>query len=90
MSHIDLALVNSNIVAKCNWSVLNNTIGSDHCSTVCTYNEPIYSETTGILRRKFELADWQKYKDNSRTLITSDLTTADVDIFNNMIIEAIS
>ena len=62
MSHIDLALVNSSIAAKCNWSVLNNTVGSDHFPTVVTYNEPLYSETTGIPRWKFDLADWQKYK----------------------------
>ena len=90
MSHIHLASVNSNIAAKCNWSVLNNTMGTEHCPTVCTYNKPIYSETTGIPRWKFELADWQKYKYNSCTLITSDLTTANVECFNNMIIEAIS
>ena len=74
MSHIDLALVNSNIAAKCNWSVLINTMGSDHCPTVVTYNEPVYNETTGIPRWKLELADWQKYKDNSRTLITCGLS----------------
>ena len=90
MSHIDLTLVNSNIAAKCNWSVLNNTMGSDHCPTVITYNEPVYSEATGIPRWKVELADWQMYKENSRLLISSDLITADVDIFNANLVEAIS
>ena len=66
-------------------------MGSDHCPTVVTYNEPVYSETTGSIQRwKLELAVWQKYKDNSRTLITSNSITADVDSFNNRIIEAIS
>ena len=77
MSHIDLALVNSNIAAKCNWNVLNNTMGSDHCPTVVTYNEPAYSEAAGIPRWKVEHADWQSYKGSSRTYITSDFITAD-------------
>ena len=34
MSYIYLTLVNSNIAAKYNCSVLNNTMGSDHCSMV--------------------------------------------------------
>ena len=90
MSHIDLALVNSNIAAKCNWNVLNNTMGSDHCPTVVAYNEPVYSEAAGLPRWKVKHVDWQRYKGSSRTYITSDLIIADSDTFNNRIIEAIN
>ena len=90
MSHIDLALVNSNIAVKCNWNVLNNTMGSYHCPTVVAYNEPVYSEAAGIPRWKVEHVDWQRYKGSSRTYITADLITADSDTFNNRIIEAIN
>ena len=63
-------------------------MGSDHRPTIITYNEPVYSDTTGIPSMKVELADWPLYKESCRLVITSDLMTADVDIFNANLVEA--
>ena len=65
-------------------------MGSDHTPTHITYNEPAYSENSGIPRWKIELADWRKYKENCRSLITTHIITDDINTFNNNIIQAIN
>ena len=38
-SHLDVAIISSDLAIRANWDVLNNTMGSDHSPTVVTLDE---------------------------------------------------
>ena len=76
-SAIDLTFVSQNLAAKCNWSMIRNTLGSDHLLTVTTVNEPAYVEPGTMPRFKLDTADWPNFKDDCRRLITHDVITED-------------
>ena len=92
VTHLDIAIVDSSIAAASNWSVLNNTIGSDHCPTVVTiHNRKLYVERDGPPRFKLSKADWRKFKILSNDTITAELVVYDdnINAINNSITEGI-
>ena len=50
MSHLDIAMASANIARIANWTVLDDTLGSDHLPIVITVNE------SSCRRRKFSTA----------------------------------
>ena len=91
-SHLDVSMVSSTLAARSNWTVLNNTMGSDHCPTVITINEKdAYIEKAGPSRFKLSKADWGKFKGICNETLTRETTyDKDIDVNSRRITEVIT
>ena len=91
-SHLDVSIVSSTLAARSNWTVLNNTMGSDHCPTVITINEKdAYIEQAGPSRFKLSKADWGKFKGICNETLTRENTyDKDTDVNSRRITEVIT
>lgn len=91
LSHLDVAIVSNSLAAHANWTVLNNTMGSDHCPTVVTlYNKETFVEEAGTPRFKLSKADWRHFKRICNDTVTVESTSADtIDWHNDRLTEAI-
>ena len=89
MSCIDVTFASSTLAAKCNWRVVNNTLGSDHCPTVTTFHESAVYDTAFTPKWKLDSADWKQFKENCRQLITPQVVSDDVNVFNDRLSAAI-
>jgi len=92
VSHLDVAIVDNATAAVSQWSVLNNTMGSDHCPTVVSiYDRKLYLESDGPARFKLSKADWRKFKGVCNDTITAGLVsnTENIDSINKNITKAI-
>ena len=65
-SHLDVAIVTSDLGARTNWAVHNNTLGSDHCPTVVTIDEldtgNFAANECDHLTLNLSKADWRVFK----------------------------
>ena len=79
VSHLDISIANTNIARAANWSVLSNTLGSDHLPVIIGLNEPAVVELS-TPQWSYSRADWDKYKAACRrpTLLTSDMIDDDI------------
>ena len=92
-SHLDIALVSNSLAARSAWTVLNNTMGSDHSPTVVTLNN-VYQrhENFGHLPEKFKFdrANWNQFKESCRSAVTVDTVYDDnVDLFYNQLVNGL-
>jgi len=72
-SRLDLSLVCRKLAAKCNWSICNNTMGSDHNPT------NIHWEPHGEPKFNLSKADWSNFKERCRSYVTaSNVDAVDV------------
>ena len=77
-SHLDVSIVSGSLGARSNWTVLNNTLGSDHSPTVITINERSpFREPDRPPRFKLSKADWAKFKRISNEKITAEVMASD-------------
>jgi len=78
LSHLDVSIVSSALATRSNWSVLNNTMGSDHCPTVVTINDTQpFVEQGNPPRFKLSKADWSHYKRICNESLTAQATYDD-------------
>lgn len=86
---IDLTITSNNLAIKCNWSVMDNTMGSDHYPIITTVNvnpqRPSTSEPTYIYKK----ADWQKFSIEATKSFDNPIQSPDLTEFHNNIISAI-
>jgi len=61
MSHIDVSLASRQLAAKCRWTTLNNTMGSDHIPIVVTTSARPDQELAALPRWKCSKADWSTF-----------------------------
>jgi len=90
MSHLDVTLVSRSLGAISTWSVLNNSLGSDHLPTVITVGEQPDVDDDAAPRYKLSTANWPRFKEQCRQLITPDLITLDVAQSATRIMETIN
>ena len=70
--------------AHANWTVLYNTMGSDHCPTVVIlYNKETFVEEAGTPQFKLSKADWRHFKRNCNDTVTVESTSADTIDWHN-------
>ena len=89
LSHLDITLASENLAQICNWSVLNDTWGSDHLPVLTTINEPALIENSNNPRWAYKKANWDAFKSGCKQLITEELVTADIGQSRNNIVETI-
>ena len=90
-SHLDVAIVSNELATQSNWTVLNNTMGSDHSPTLVTINdkEP-FVEHLGPPRFRLSKADWRHFKSICNESMTAGASLGDaIDAQNDHITEAI-
>jgi len=88
-SHLDISMANINIARVANWSVLNDTLGSDHLPVIIKLNEAATMEEAGIPQWAYRRADWDKYKAVCRSHLTSEMIIDDVTVSRDRVVTAI-
>ena len=89
MSHLDIAMVGANISSIANWTVLDDTLGSDHLPIVITVNEPAVVEESSQLHWMYRKVNWKGFKDDCKRLLTEDIITDDITTSCNNVVDAI-
>jgi len=90
-SVIDLAISTRDMALRCNHTVLNNCLGSDHLVSMVTVDEVAeLEEDVGMHRWKLEKADWKAYKEQSRVTINPTIITDNLDDTMTNLIKAIN
>jgi len=87
-SAIDISLCSPEISLDLNWSVLDDTYGSDHFPLMIRESEP--AEVIREQRYVMKKADWKLYKQCTETGLTADSPTIDEDVknFNDLVTRA--
>ena len=90
-THLDITLVSPNLGNKGTFTVINNTLGSDHNPIVLKFleNETLIEETP-LLRPNLRKADWVKFKEKCHKLIPDKINMDNVDIFYNTLVSALN
>ena len=86
---IDLTITSNNLAIKCNWSVMDNTMGSDHYPIITTVNENPQRPSTPEPTYIYKKADWQKFSIEATKTFENPLQSPDLTEFHNNIISAI-
>jgi Reverse transcriptase (RNA-dependent DNA polymerase)/Endonuclease-reverse transcriptase len=99
-SHLDLSFCSSNLAISSNWSVLENSCGSDHypCQIVfsrsiasCATN-PSKTLNTPINHFNYRKADWssfrKEYKDNLLSDVSNNIVSEDYNRFVSSLLSA--
>ena len=89
MSHLDVAMASANFPRIANWTVLNDTPGSDHLPIVITVNNPAVVEESSQPHWMYRKVDWKGFKDDCKRLLTEDIITDDVTTSSNDVVCAI-
>ena len=89
VSHLDIAMTNTNIACVAHWSVLNDTLGSDHLPIIIRLHEPAIREEMAVPQWSYRRADWDNFKTVCRTLLTTDIIDADVVASRDRVVSAI-
>lgn len=82
-SHLDLAMVSTPLARKCTWSVLDDSMGSDHSPILISIDEAVPVEASFIPRWLHRKADWIAFKNDCREKLTVALITDDVEASHN-------
>lgn len=56
-SHLDVSLATHRLAMKCRWSLLNDTMGSDHCPVLVTVDEAPCRESSNVPKWRLAKAD---------------------------------
>ena len=76
--HLDVSLLYSSLAGRANWSVYDNTMGSDQSPTVTwLFDQPLPAEFIGPPRFQLDKADWSRFKENCRSLLKTDALVCD-------------
>ena len=79
-SCLDLAFCSNTISNKCNWTALQDTLGSDHFPTLITYNNIIDKDNINTKTWMLHKADWNKFKETCENLFTKNNITTNIPI----------
>ena len=89
MSHLDTTFASTDLAMKCSWTVLNDSLGSDHLPTVTAVGESLDMETTFQPRFLMDTADWSKFKEQCRHYLTPNIISHDSVSSGKQLTEAI-
>jgi exonuclease III len=84
-SVLDLLFASSSIANRCDWSVLNNALGSDHLPTITQFFENTQPENNDTKQWQLKTADWPKFQNSLNNIKSSQLFDTDVNNYNNNI-----
>ena len=91
LTHLDVAIVSSSLAGHSSFTVLNNTMGSDHNPCVVKlFEAELFTENTATTRYLLQKADWLQYKEKCRTLFDRDIKATDIDQYNKNITDTIN
>jgi len=82
-------MTNINIACVANWSVINDTSGSDYLPIIIKLNEASMTEETAVPQWSYQRADWDSLKNICRTLLTTDVIDDDVLASRDRVVAAI-
>ena len=90
-SCIDLTIVTRNLSSKCNWSVNNQILSSDHflisIDIILQKNNPTTSNGTQFLQNwSYQKANWDKYKDILNNVVYETFDNNVQKMYDNFII----
>ena len=87
-SVIDLSISSQDVALNARHNVINSNMGSDHYATLTIVNEEVILEYNLSMHIwKLKKADWKKYKEISKFLLTEDILVDKNcdDTFNNLV-----
>jgi len=73
LSPIDLAFISSDLALSCDWSVLDDPLGSDHFPCVTSFREKVVLDSTSVDRWCFARANWVAFKEDCTRKITDEV-----------------
>ena len=95
LSPIDLSLASNRLALKCNWRVLNDSMGSDHLPIHITVNETTNNDEaadiieTSQTRFNLKRADWQLFKQHCKTYLNKSVSSTNTNSFYANIVGSI-
>jgi ribonuclease HI/exonuclease III len=89
MSVLDLTMVSKELASKCAWTVLADTLGSDHLPTLTHLNVPFEAGALSPPRWILNKADWPGFREECRELINNSIASDDIEVFSSNISDAI-
>jgi len=88
VSHLHIAMTNINIACTANWSVINDTLGSDHIPIIIKLNEAAITEVA-MPQWSYQRVDWDSFKTICHTLLTTDVIGDNVVSSRDRVVAAI-
>src|SRR6218665_2531452 len=85
-SHLDLAMASASSARRCTWTVLDDSMGSDHTPILITIEEAVSTEESFVPRWLHRKADWMAFKADWRQELTTELVTDDIEVSHSNII----
>ena len=89
MSHLDLSFASPNLAIKCNWSVAETCLGSDHFPVIIKYNEPPVIEDCSNIKWGLRRANWDKFKSTCKTIVNKDIVKPNTSDYCKALTEAL-
>ncbi len=80
-----MAFCSNNISNKCSWSTIDDTLGSDHCPTLVTYNTIIKTDNTDIKTWMLNKANWTEFKQTSEQLLNKHTINTEIPLTLDLI-----
>ena len=88
-SILDLAMASRPLARKCDWSIADDPMGSDHFPVTVTVGEGILAEETHQPRWLFKRADWGAFKAGCQATVTADLIGGEVETSHSEYVSAL-
>ena len=90
-SHLDITLASQNLGNKASFTVINNTLGSDHNPVLTKYFEnELFVDDTPLPRPNLRKADWVKFKEKCREIIPSKINTDNIEVFYATLVDGLT
>ena len=89
VSHLDLSFASSNLAIKCEWNVLETSMGSDHFPIIIKYNAPPVIEDYSNIKWGIQRANWDKFKSACKSNINKDIIKPDTSDYCRSLTDAI-
>ena len=84
-----IAMASDNISRIANWTVLDDTLASDHLPIVITVNDQAVVEESSQPHWMYRKANWKNFKDDCKRLLTDDIITDDITTSCNNVVGVI-
>ena len=88
-SPLDLSIASSEIAIKSNWTVLDDSLGSDHLPILITLNGCTDCNDQMSIKWAIKKADWIAFKQSCKNYISESLIQSDPIEFSKNLTEAI-
>src|SRR6218665_139779 len=79
-------MASAQLARRCTWTVLDDSMGSDHSPILITVEEGVSTEEAFVPRWLHRKADWTAFKADCRQELTPKLVTDDIEVSHSNII----